>query len=376
MAQTIVGLNDPKTVKRYSSTFAADMATKSFFGSRMTDTSGDLPVWRKTELEKEKGASVTFSLSMPIGGETVHGDDYSEGTEEALRWFDDIVYIDAEQKGVDAGGKMTQKNILDDTRDRARKTASDYWVRWFDNTCFYQVSGARGVGDSYGKSLTHKLTYTGGPNTLVAPDSDHLVYAGAATSKATLAATDLIDLALIASLRAKAETMGDGDNDVPAIQSIDWEGDDRFVFVMQPYQAKKLKTATGDGTWLDVQKAAATRAGYQADIFRGSMGVYDGVVLQRHRRVVKFSDYGAGGNVKAARALFLGKQALIVAYGSPGGNGKVPFDWFEERYDNGRKFRVSTDTIIGVKKSTYTDSATNTKHDFGVIAVDAALPSS
>ena len=145
---------------------------------------------------------------------------------------------------------------------------------------------------------------------------------------------------------------------------------------MHPYQAKAMKTATGDGTWLDVQKAAAASVGYKANPFRGALGVYDGVILQRHRRVVSFSDYGAGSNVKAARALFLGAQAVLCAWGQPNSGGKTSFDWQEIQYDNNRKWKISTDTIVGIKKSTYTDPSTNTKHDFGVFAVDAALPSS
>ena len=34
--------------------------------------------------------------------------------------------------------------------------------------------------------------------------------------------------------------------------------------------------------------------------------------------MIRFNDYGAGANYEAARALFMGAQALVEAYGSPG----------------------------------------------------------
>lgn len=376
MGQTVISRSSPQTETRWSKSFPMDIATGSFWGRTMTSTSGDLPVWRKTELERDSGDSIKFSLSMQIGGETVHGDDNSEGTEESLRYFDCTLILDAEQKSTAAGGKMSQKRMSDDMRSTARKALADFWKRWYDNGCFYHASGARGIGAASKGSLTHRLSYSGGPNALIAPDAHHLVYAGAATSKATLTANDLIDLPLIARLQAMAESMGDSDNDVPAIRPISFQGEsDTFVFVMDIFQAKKLKTTTGEGSWLDVEKSAAASVGYGANPFSKALGKYYGVILHTHKRVVRFGDYGAGANVGAARALFLGAQALAVAWGDPSGGKDGSFTWNEINYDDKRKWKVSTDTIVGITKTTYTDNATNTKHDYGVIAVDAARPS-
>jgi len=87
-------------------------------------------------------------------------------------------------------------------------------------------------------------------------------------------------------------------------------------------------------------------------------------VLHEAKPVIRFTDYGAGANVDAARALFMGTQAGIVAFGSAGTG--MRFDWHEESRDNGNQLVVSTNAIFGVKKCRFNGT------DFGCIAVDSA----
>jgi N4-gp56 family major capsid protein len=92
--------------------------------------------------------------------------------------------------------------------------------------------------------------------------------------------------------------------------------------------------------------------------------MYNNVVLHEAKPVIRFADYGAGSNVAAARALFLGSQAGVMAYGSPGAGHR--FDWHEEARDNGNQVVVTTAAIVGMKKCRFNGK------DFGVIAVDSA----
>src|SRR3546814_18228419 len=82
--------------------------------------------------------------------------------------------------------------------------------------------------------------------------------------------------------------------------------------------------------------------------------MYRGVILHSHRNVVRFNTAGAGA-VEAARALFLGSQAAVVAFGSPGTN--LRFDWHEETRDNGDKVVIPTSNIFGTKNMTFTTPA-------------------
>jgi hypothetical protein len=85
--------------------------------------------------------------------------------------------------------------------------------------------------------------------------------------------------------------------------------------------------------------------------------------------VVTFNNAGAGGNVNAARALFMGAQAAVMAFGSPGNN--LRFDWHEETRDNGDKVVITTSSIFGVKKTTFDTPAGAL--DFGVFSLDTAV---
>jgi N4-gp56 family major capsid protein len=128
-----------------------------------------------------------------------------------------------------------------------------------------------------------------------------------------------------------------------------------------------MRSNTNTGQWLDIQKAAAAAEGRNSPLFKGSLGLYRGVILHSHRNVIRFNTAGAG-SVEAARALFLGSQAAVMAFGSPGTN--LRFDWFEETRDNGDKVVISTSSIFGIKKVNFTTELG--AMDFGVMSLDTA----
>lgn len=69
-----------------------------------------------------------------------------------------------------------------------------------------------------------------------------------------------------------------------------------------------------------------------------------------------------------ARSLFLGRQAAVVAFGSPGTG--LRFDWHEESRDNGNQAVITTSTIAGVKKTRF--AVDGVEKDFGSISIDTA----
>ena len=365
MARTIVGVNDPKAVKRYSSLLAIDTPKESYFGPRLIGEGepARLPIQRLTELENDAGEQITFDLSVQLKQQPIEGDDIQEGTEEDLNFYSDGVYIDQQRGGVNSGGRMTRKRTLRKMRDIARVRQSEWWARLFDEVRFIYLSGARGVntGFIYGTSWAGRSN-----NPISAPDSSHLMLprlaGGTLATKATLTAAETMKLSMIDRLVAHAGTMGGGNQEVPRIQPIKIDGETRYVLVMHKWQEYNLRTDTGTGGWLDIQKALATSIGKDSSIVKGGSGMHNNVVLHSHENLIRFSDYGAGGNLPAARALFLGVQALVEAYGSPGTNQR--FDWYEEARDNGNQVVIATSCIWGCKKVTFNGL------DYGVIAVD------
>lgn len=369
MSKTIIGLNDSKAVKRFSGALAVDTARKSYFNKKFMGVgeTASMPIQLLTNLESDAGEQITYDLSMQLRMQPVEGDQVLEGQEEDLKFFTDNVYIDQQRGGVNAGGRMTRKRTLYDLRQIAKRRQSEWWARNFDELFFMYLSGSRGMN----ADMIYPLTYTGfANNALTAPDApDHILFTkdtvGGAipANAAAVTATCTMQLSTIDRLVAKATMMGGGTQGTPQIQPIMVEGEEHFVLVMTPWDEYNLRTSTSAGQWLDIQKAAATKVGFASPIFKGGLGMYNNVVLHSHKSCIRFNNYG-GGAILASRSLFLGEQAAVCAFGSPGTG--VRFDWHEETRDNGNQVVISTNSIFGIKKCTF-----NSK-DYGSIAVDSA----
>ena len=378
MARTIVGVNDAKSVKRWAGMLAYDTSQKSYFNQRFMGrgAEAEVPVQILTDLESDAGEQISYDLLAELKMAPVEGEDTLEGKEEAQKFYTDTIYIDQARCGVNTGGRMTRKRTLHNLREKAKRQQSSWWGRLMDELLFIYLSGARGINPNF----LLPLGYTGrASNTFVAPDSNHTLYgaelsaAGVEQNGATafnnIDALDKFSLRLIDRAKTKADSQGGGATGVPVLQPCKIDGNETFVCVMHTFQEDDLRASTATGQWMDIQKAAAAAEGRNSPLFKGSLGMYRGAILHSHRNVIRFNTAGAGGNVEAARALFLGSQAAVVAFGSPGTN--LRFDWHEETRDNGDKVVISTSSIFGINKTTF-----NAK-DYGVIAIDtyAAAPS-
>jgi N4-gp56 family major capsid protein len=362
MARTIIGVNDPKAVRKYSAFLAVDTAKTGYWNRKFMGVgeAASTPVQMLPHLENDAGDKIDFDLSVALKQEPIEGDDIQEGTEEQLKFYTDGLILDQMRGGVNSGGRMTRKRTIHNLRTIGRKRQAEWWSRVFDELFFMYGSGARGINPGF----VFRSTYAGfAGNAFAAPDADHLVMP-AATAKATLAATDKMTLAVIDKAKTYADVMGGETTELVQLQPIMINGEEHYVCVMHPWQEYDLRTATGEGKWLDIQKAAAQAEGKASPIFRGGLGMYNNVVLHSHKSVIRFNDYGAGGNVEAARALFLGEQHMVCAFGSPGTG--LRFDWHEESRDNGNQLVISTSAIFGIKTTVF-----NSKW-YGGMAIDTA----
>ncbi len=373
MARTIVGVNDPKAVKRFAGLMAVDHSQKSYFNQRFMGrgTEAEVPVQVLTDLETDAGEQIAYDLLAELKMAPVEGEDILEGKEEAQKFYTDTIYVDQARCGVNTGGRMTRKRTLHKLRDTAKRQQSAWWGQLFDQLLFCYLSGARGINDNF----LLPLTWTGrASNALVAPDTNHTLYGGNATAfnnitneAAGVAGSDTFDLRLIDRAKTKADSQGGGSSNIPVLQPCKIDGNETFVCVMHTFQEDDLRSNAGTGQWLDIQKAAAAAEGRSNPLFKGTLGMYRGCILHSHRNVIRFNTAGSGVNLAAARALFLGSQAAVVAFGSPGTG--IKFDWNEETRDNGDKVVITTSAIFGVKKTTWTMDVSGAQ-DFGVFALD------
>lgn len=370
MARTIVGVNDAKAVKRWAGLLAYDSSQKSYFNQRFMarGAEAEVPIQILTDLESDAGEQINYDLLAELRMAPVEGEDVLEGKEEAQRYYSDSIYIDQARCGVNTGGRMTRKRTLNNLREKAKRQQSSWWARLMDELTFVYLSGARGINANY----LLPLGYTGrANNALVTPDSNHVVYGNDATAFNNIDSNDKFDLRLIDRAKTKADAQGGGATNIPVLQPCKIDGNETFVCVMHTFQEDDLRSNSNTGQWMDIQKAAAAAEGRNNPMFKGSLGMYRGVILHSHRNVVRFNNAGSGFNVEAARGLFLGSQAAVVAFGSPGTN--LRFDWNEETRDNGDKVVISTSSIFGVKKVTFTTETG--ANDFGVFALDTAAAS-
>lgn len=365
---TVVGLNDPKARKLWSADLFVAVSRESYFQRKYMGAGNDttLPVMLITDLEREAGDQVVYDLSMQLSGETIEGDAKAEGNGAQLRFGQDKVYIDQARYPVSCGGRMTRKRTVHDLRSVGRNRLKEYFGRWFDEQIFIYGAGARGINADYNLPIG----WTGrANNALVAPDSDHILY-GDGTSKATLTVAGTMSRGVIERANTKAATMGGGATDVPELQPTRIAGNSVYVLCMSPFQAYQLKTSTTAGDWLDVQKAAAAAEGSANPIFKDALGMIGDTILHKHKAVVRFNDYGAGTNLPAARALFMGRQAVAVAYGSPGDGMRM--SWSEKEMDHGNDIEICAGMVVGVKRTNFV--VDNVGHDFGMIAIDTYAP--
>lgn len=359
--QTVIGLNSPQAVKRWSAALFSDAARDSYFTSRFAGKGQDAPtpIQILTDLESDEGDTIKYDLLAQLEQEPIFSDAVQEGTEEALRYFQDEVSIDQVRCGVNAGGRMTRKRTLHNIRTQARRKMGEWWARWNDEILFMYAAGARGSN----KYLMKSPTFNGyANNALQAPDADHILFGGDATAYNAIASDDKMNLTLIDRAVTKADTMGGEEAGVPEMHPINIEGGQHYVCVMHTYQEHDLRTNSSAGQWMDIQKAAAAADGRKSPLFRGTLGMYRNVVLHSHKSVVRFNNAGSDSLQPAARAMFMGRQAVVCAYGSPGSG--LRYDWHEETRDNGNQVVISSSTIQGCKKTRFNG------RDFGLIALD------
>jgi N4-gp56 family major capsid protein len=372
MARTIIGVNDAKAVKRWAGLLAVDTSQKSYFNQRFMGkgAEAETPIQILTDLESDAGEQISYDLLAELKMAPVEGEDTLEGKEESQKFYTDQIYIDQARCGVNTGGRMTRKRTLHNLREKAKRQQSSWWGRLMDELLFIYLSGARGINPNF----LLPLGYTGrAGNSLVTPDSNHAVYGGNATAFNNIDANDKFDLAVIDSAKTRADSQGGGATNIPVMQPCKVDGEERFVCVMHTFQEDDLRKNSGTGQWLDIQKALATSEGRKSPLCKGGLGEYRGVILHSHRNAIRFNTAGAGANVESARALFMGAQAAVIAFGSPGTN--LRFDWHEETRDNGDKVVISTSSIFGVKKVSFDTGGSTGVQDFGVMALDTAAAS-
>lgn len=362
MTTTNIAWGDPKAQKKWGAGLATEVNRTSYWKRRgFIGTGQNSIIEEKRDLVSDTGDRISFDLSVNLREQPTFGDNTLDGKEEGLRFFTDEVVIDQMRKSVSAGGKMTRKRVIHNLRTVAKDRLSEYWQQYIDEIIFVYMSGARGINEEF----RTPTSYTGfASNALTAPDATHQLYGGSATTKATITTADIMSRNLIERAATHAVMIRALNQDACDMVPVSIGGESRFIVVMSPYQSYQLRNLDTNG-WVQLQRDAAAAEGRDNPLFKGALGMIGNVILHDHGNAIRFSDYGAGTNLAAARALFMARQAGVIAYGTPQG---MRFAWEEELKDFKNNPVCAAGVIMGLKKTQFNNL------DFGVIALDTYAP--
>lgn len=329
------------------------------------------PIQRIDNLtETERGRECVMQLVADLQGDGIVGDNLLEGSEEAM-WNDTIVIkIDQLRHGVRSKGRMAEQATVIRFRTVGREKLGFWLADKVDELMFLTAAGVgydkKLDGTTRSASQLPSLAFNAD---VAAPTSGRRMFAGAATSTASLTAADKMTWNLVVSAQAYAKRK--------RIKPIRSGGREYYALLVSTEQMRDLKT---DPNYQTIVARAAPR-GDSNPLFKNAIAVIDGVVIYDHQKVyntlglASSSKWGSGGTVDGAQAMMLGAQALGFA--------KIGNADYNESDNTDYKNRpgMAIGTVIGMLKPQFKSlfdldgSGAATKQDFGVLSIyTAAAP--
>lgn len=323
----VFGTNDPLTQKIQSPILFREVMRDQFF-AKFTGEGETNIIQTKMDLTKEKGDEITFGLRLALsepGLESADGIVFDDADDD-----EDLTFRDFSVSLVETGKRIKQRSTMDEQRPAfsyrtEMRTALKEWaVEELENKLITALS----TSPSANRQINCD---TAGPGT-----------------------GDVFDTALISAMRRKARVKVGA---LPKIRPVTVKGKKYYVVLAHDYQIKSLRA---DENWI----AGYSQAGLRGDenpIFAGGAGIWDGNVIHEYERC----QLASGG---IARALLLGCQAGVIAYGKP-------FTWFEDKWDTPKRLPVVATTVMWkVAKTAFGDDGSGVE-DFGVITADTLYES-
>lgn len=323
------------------------------------------PVQRVTELTKtERGLECVLPLIQDISGGGVVGDNQLEGNEVAILADSQTIRIDQLRQGVRSKGRMSEQ----ETVIRFRATATDQLSFWLADTIDeLMFLTAAGVAYSYNTDgstrSTSQLPQLSFNADIAAATTNRTMYAGAATSTATLTSADTFTWDMVINAKSLAKRK--------RIRPIRAGGRSYYVMVLSTEQMRDLEK-TSDYKSLTAQ---AMPRGLDNPLFTNAKKVISDIVLYDHQKVRNTlglgsgSRWGAASTVHGAQAMLLGAQSLGFAELTDGTPGLDESD----NTDYGNRPAIGIGRILGMLKPQFKskyDSAS--REDYGLLNVFTA----
>jgi N4-gp56 family major capsid protein len=355
MAELDFGTNDSQTVKIWGKKLMKVALGQTLFFKKFLGTGEDALIYWHKDLEKANGDQIKYDLLVELGQDGVTGSNELEGNEENLDFQQDTINIE-QLRHATGWTLMSSQRTVHDLRDSATWALGRWWARKFESYMFRYLCGDITINHAQAGGTVAGTT---------AYDSNHVVYAGSATSEATLTTNDRFTLPLIDYCIENAKTQ---DNRMVPVMI---DGKQHWVMVLHPFSVTDLKLNVGGSTsskWMEIQREANNR-GKDNPIFTGALGVYNNTILFESQDIFK-SRAAADASGEVRRNLFLAARAGCFAMGNAydkmeqkkmGGNNLL--NWFEYFRDANDKRFVKAGCVFGIKKSVFDGE------DYGTITV-------
>ena len=401
-AESDIVASDPNLRQMIWSADLWTSAKKQLYFAKFIGKTAEFIIQEKTELTKAAGDQITVPLIPRLIAPGVSGDEVLSGNEEPMQAFDFAVTVDQMAKSVRLKGSMAQQKTQYSLRSAAKTVLSQWMQEYMDQYTFTALTtsytpnrvvypAGRSAENAIvaGDILTlaeiskakRKATLAGQPYAIstsggtVSATQGGFVLTGSSTAFNTdFAVGDLITVgtqanyvvsitsATVLNVAAAWGTTFSGSSYSAIryngarskLRPVMVNGQPFFVCVIHPYQERDLRN---DPDWIGAQQSFAAWRGYDNPIYKGGIGLYDGVIIHTHENVV-LSATGSGSTpTQVGHGLLMGAQAGVMAIA------QEP-TWVEDpSYDYQRKPGFATSLIWGVKKSVFNGE------DFAVVQV-------
>jgi len=371
-------------------------ARQNSFVMQMAGKGPNTAIQRITELTKsDRGTQAVVTLVADLANEGAMGDYSIEGSEEAIKAYDQQVQIDQIRNANKIAGRVAEQKSIVKFRETSRDVLGFWLANIVDELAFNTLSGidyrikpngatrtgftGTGVG-TYSRTATvgyalYDLSFAAD---VTAPSTKRYFRWNGTTkvlttgSTTTVAAADTPSYAMLVAAKAFAKQR--------RLRSLKaGAGQELYHVFMHPSSMAKLK--------LDTDFLANVRnAGVRGDsnsLFSGAIMTVDGLVI--HENINVFNTLGAttgtvtnqgwpgwkwgtNADVDGAHVLLCGAQALaFVDLGAP--------EWVErDHFDYGNTPGIAVGKLIGFKKPVfYAPYEAGTNEDFGVMVITTAL---
>lgn len=372
-------------------------------------SSPDMPIVEVKSLEDTAGDTVSVDLFNIIGGKPVMGDKKVEGRGEPLTSSSMDVKINQYRKAVSAGGEMSRKRTVHDLRGVAMAAELSYFPRLRDQLNLVHMAGGRGsqagldwvvplATDPDFASIMVNAVKAPTYNRHFVTDSTNLVQGGQ-----QLGAIDSTDFFFLEHVDLIRQYIDDLEFPLQPVKIVDdpaAEDDPMYVLIVSPRQYSSILRQSTGAQIRAFQQLAITRASYGSKhpLFRGEVGMWNGILVKKGTRAIRFNpsdntqiitsanaatatetvqavNAALGAGFAVDRALLLGAQALICAYGKHHKSGFY-YNWSEKWLDHDNELEVAAAAMVGHAKTRFSipdSTGTAIPTDHGIIVIDSAV---